>query len=406
MRTAVPKAPGPRVADIIRRYGRRFLRSHTANRRQRRIMAKMAACRTAQLGGHRRECRTCGHVDQAYNSCGDRHCNTCQAGKRAEWLAAREQDLLPVEYFHVVFTLPQALSPLALQNPRAVYGLLMASVAETLKHVGRQRLGAQLGILSVLHTWGQNLMHHPHVHAIVPGGGLNESGDRWISCPSGFFLPVRVLSTVFRAKFVAGLRKLHQAGKLSFHGRLLKLGQQDQFEQFLDALFKQAWVVYAKPPFGGPLQVLKYLARYTHRVAISNQRLLQVNDRNVAFRWKDYRRRSRSRSRMLTLTVEEFLRRFLLHVLPSRFVRIRQYGFLANGVRRRQLELCRKLLLANKRGEMLSSDSPQAVETINETATQDTGRLELLCPRCQSNHWLTTIMPRPIGVEASWHDTS
>ena len=304
----------------------------------------IAACRTAALGGHVEECDRCGHQQIAYNSCRNRHCPKCQATAAAQWLEAREAELLPVEYFHVVFTLPAALGPIALQNPRVVYGLLFRAAAETLQQIAAdpKHLGAEIGFLAVLHTWGQNLEHHPHVHCVVPGGGLSPDGSRWVACRPGFFLPVRVLSRVFRGKFLALLRAAFDQGKLSFHGKLGALADAGEFRRRLAASAQTEWVVYAKPPFGGPEQVLKYLARYTHRVAISNRRLVALEDGEVTFHWKDYAHGGGQKT--MTLKAIEFIRRFLLHVLPSGFVRIRHYGFLANRVCREKLALCRALL--------------------------------------------------------------
>lgn len=311
---------------------------------QKRVLQLLAACRTAALGGHIETCDQCGHRQPAYNSCRDRHCPKCQGAARAAWLDKRRDDLLPVDYFHVVFTIPAELAQIALQNKSVVYGILFATAAETLQEIAAdpKHLGAQVGCLCVLHTWGQNLMHHPHVHCVVPGGGLSPDGTSWISCRPGFFLPVRVLSRVFRGKFLQRLRQAYAAGELQFHGSLQALGTATGFARLLHESYKKEWVVYAKPPFGGSEQVLKYLARYTYRVAISNDRLLSLEQGQVTFRWKDYA--DGSRSKVMTLSADEFLRRFLLHVLPRGFVRIRHYGFLANCHRQEKLALCRKLL--------------------------------------------------------------
>lgn len=392
--------PALEVAEVVRRFNASFHRSHATSHRQRLVLDRLAACRTARMGGHRRRCAGCGHVEQAYNSCGDRHCNKCQAGRRAEWLTAREQDLLPVEYFHVVFTLPAELSPLALVNPAEIYDLLFQASAETLREVAARRLGARIGFLSVLHTWGQNLMHHPHVHVVVPGGGLSLDGDRWVACPAGFFLPVKVLSRVFRAKFAAGLRRLHRGEQLRFAGRTGPLADRSTFERFVEGLFEKPWVVYAKPPFGGPRQVLKYLARYTHRVAISNRRLRAIDDRTVTFAWKDYRRGSRQRQ--MTLTGEEFLRRLAMHVLPRGFVRLRQFGLLANGVRGQRLALCRRLLVEG--GQAVPEpesgaphdDADAAPGFATATVHDEAGKTAVPgCPKCGRRVWLVEVLPRP-----------
>lgn len=346
------------VADVFRSHGPAFLDEFGASlsSEQRRVLHDVAACRTAELGGHVEECDHCGHQRIAYNSCRNRHCPKCQATAAAQWMEARAAELLPVEYFHVVFTLPTGLGPIALQNPRMVYGILLRAAAETLQQVAAdpKRLGAEIGILAILHTWGQNLQHHPHVHCVVPGGGLSPDGSRWISCRPGFFLPARVLSRVFRGKFLALLRGAFDQGKLSFHGKLSALADAGEFQRRLSLAAETEWVVYAKPPFGGPEQVLKYLARYTHRVAISNRRLIDLEDDKVRFHWKDYAHGGGQKT--MTLKATEFIRRFLLHVLPSGFVRIRHYGFLANRVCQEKLALCRRLLGVETAPELIGSD--------------------------------------------------
>jgi hypothetical protein len=345
------------VAEVIRDHGDAFLDrcGDILSPEQRRVLHDVAACRTAALGGHVEECDRCGHRRIAYNSCRNRHCPKCQATAAAQWLEAQVANLLPVESFHVVFTLPAALGPIALQNPRVVYGVLFRAAAETLLQVAAdpKHLGAEIGFLAVLHTWGQNLQHHPHVHCIVPGGGLSPDGARWVACEPGFFLPVRVLSRVFRGKFLALLGNAFDRGKLSFHGKLRVLADAGAFQQRLIASAQAEWVVYAKAPFGGPEQVLKYLARYTHRVAISNRRLIAMEDDEVSFHWKDYAHGGGQKT--MTLKATEFIRRFLQHVLPAGFVRIRHYGFLANRVCREKLALCRALLGAETTPETVAS---------------------------------------------------
>ena len=303
---------------------------------------RILACRTARLGGHVDACDECGYQKISYNSCRNRHCPKCQGSAQATWLEARQVDVLPVPYAHVVFTLPQNLAPLALQNPKVVYGLLLRTVAHTLQEIALnpKHLGARLGFFAILHTWGQTLIHHPHVHCVVPAGGLAKDGS-WRPCRPGFFLPVRVLSRLFRGKFVAGLRDAFGEGRLELHGTLARYRPSSAFSGLLQEACRTEWVVYAKPPFEAPEHVLKYLARYTHRIAISNHRLMAVDDENVAFRYKDYRSR---RARSLSLSLGEFCRRFLLHVLPKGFVRIRYYGFLANAGRAHLLDLCRLAL--------------------------------------------------------------
>jgi Putative transposase/Transposase zinc-binding domain len=336
------------VADLVRRHGDRVLDTHRAwvTGVHRRVFRAIARCRTAALGGHRDRCEQCAQLAVSYNSCRDRHCPKCLTAVRNAWVAAREQELLPVGYVHLVFTMPEPLARLALVNKRVVYDLLFQAVAETLLQVARnpKRLGRAIGGLMVLHTWGQRLQHHPHVHCVVPMGGLAPDGTRWIHARPRFFLPIAVLRTLVRGKLVAGIRDAYRAGRLDFPGSLAPLRPTAAFGAFLRSLYRQPWVVYAKPPFGSPAHVLHYLARYTHRVAISNHRLVDVTDDTVSFRWKDYRHGSRVRT--LTLDVDEFLRRFLLHVLPKRFVRIRYFGFLASRCRTPQLAQCRQTLAA------------------------------------------------------------
>ncbi len=310
---------------------------------QRAVADRILACRTARLGGHVDACDECGYQQISYNSCRNRHCPKCQGSAQAGWLEARQADVLPVPYAHVVFTLPQTLAPLALQNPKVVYDLLLGTAARTLQEIASnpRHLGARLGFFAILHTWGQTLVHHPHVHCVVPAGGLAEDGCTWKPCRPGFFLPVRVLSRLFRGKFLAGLTQAFRNGRLELHGRLVPYQRPAAFNRLLHQARGAEWVVYAKPPFDGPEHVLNYLARYTHRVAISNHRLQHVDDQAVTFRYKDYRGH---RARSLTLPLGEFSRRFLLHVLPKGFVRIRYYGFLANGTRARLLSRCRDAL--------------------------------------------------------------
>jgi hypothetical protein len=338
--------PTLEVADILRTSGSSFWErygSHLALQ-HRKVMDAIVRCRTAALGGHRDQCLRCGHLAISYNSCRSRHCPKCQGNARARWLAARSAELLPVPYFHVVFTLPHELSSLVLQNKRLLYDLLFRSSAAALIEVARdpKHLGADIGLLSVLHTWGQNLQHHPHIHCVVPAGGLSLDGDRWVATSSRFLLPIHVLSRVFRGKFLAGLKHLLLQGKLQFHGSLLHLADRERFGQLLRQLYSKEWVVYAKPPFGGAEHVLHYLARYTHRVAISNHRLVAFADGRVSFRWKDYAQGAKQK--VMTVSADEFLRRFLLHVLPRGLGRIRHFGIFANRRRAASLLRCRTLL--------------------------------------------------------------
>jgi hypothetical protein len=340
--------PTLKVADILRVAGSSFLERHGSHHapQHRKVMDAIVRCRTAALGGHRDRCSGCGHQAISYNSCRNRHCPKCQGNARVRWLAARSAELLPVPYFHIVFTLPHELSTLVLQNKRLLYDLLFRTCAATLLEVARdpKHLGADIGLLSVLHTWGQNLQHHPHVHCVVPGGGLALDGTRWVAASSRFFLPVRVLSRVFRGKFTAALKQLLLQGKIEFHGSLKELAAPARFQRFLRQLFTKDWVVYAKPPFGGAEHVLNYLARYTHRVAISNHRLVGFKDDRVSFRWKDYAQASKQK--VMTVSADDFLRRFLIHVLPKGLVRIRHFGLFANRKRSASLLRCRLLLHA------------------------------------------------------------
>lgn len=336
--------PALELADIFRQHGEAYRQSHRLPRHQLRLMRAIQICRTATLGGHVDECDQCGRTRHSYNSCRNRHCPKCGSLARALWLNQRQGELLPVPYFHVVFTLPEAFADLALQNKKLLYDLLFRISAETLLTIARnpKHLGAEIGFFGILHTWGQNLLHHPHVHYVIPGGGIGPDHDRWESCRPGFFLPVRVLSAYFRRRFLEALEKLYGQGELLLTGTLAHLRDAQAFQQYLDPWRNADWVVYAKPPFGGPRQVLEYLGRYTHRVAISNHRLVSLQDGQVTFRWKDYRHEQRPR--LMTLGADEFIRRFLLHSLPDGFQRIRFSGFLANRHRRSKLALIHELL--------------------------------------------------------------
>ena len=340
--------PALEVADIFRAHGpawRDAQRGHLSLA-QLKVMSAITQCRTAALGGHVLRCDGCGTDSVSYNSCRNRHCPKCQSTAAQRWLDARQADLLPVEYFHVVFTLPAPIADIAYQNKAALYGLLFDVAAETLQRIAAdpKHLGASIGATLVLHTWGSALTHHPHVHGIVPGGGLAPDGTTWVACRPGFFLPVRVLSRLFRRRFLEELQRLHEAGRLQFFGEHAGLADAAQFKAWLAPLRKAEWVVYAKPPFAGPKAVLAYLSRYTHRVAISNSRLVAHDERGVTFRWKDYRDKGQTRHKVMTLPPEEFMRRFLLHVLPGGFHRIRHYGLLANGSRRADLARVREAL--------------------------------------------------------------
>jgi len=374
--------PALEVADIFRQYGDAYReRFGPLPPEQARVMRAIELCRTAALGGHVDRCDTCGHEAIAYNSCRNRHCPKCQSLAKAAWLEARRAELLPVEYYHVVFTLPGQLGPLALQNKRTLYNILFQSASRSLLEIGGdpRHLGAELGLVAVLHTWGQNLMHHPHLHCIVPGGGLSPGGRHWIGCRAGFFLPVRVLSARFRTIFLDGLRRAAGRGELAFHGNLEHLGAPEVFVALLEQCGKMDWVVYAKPPFGGPEKVLDYLGRYTHRIAISNHRLLELKDGRVSFTWKNYRQGGRRQ--VMTLEATEIIRRFLLHTLPDGFVRIRFYGLLANAHRAQKLARCRELLgLAEEEEEDGDRLKPDWVERLRAL----TGRDPLACPKCEA----------------------
>ncbi len=341
------KRPPWEVADIIRKSGRRFIDHFVKSLTwpQVKVLNAIERCRTAAMGGHRDQCERCGHQAISYNSCRNRHCPKCQTNARDKWLAARQQELLPVDYYHLVFSVPHTLVPLMWQNKKVLFKLLFEASAETLLEVAAdpKHIGAEIGFLSVPHTWSQTLQPHPHIHCVVPGGGLSPDHQHWIRAPNHFFLPVRVLSKVFRGKFVAGLQRAFRLKRLVFLGTCGSLAHPKAFSAFLRTLFRDDWVVYAKKPFGGPEHVLHYLARYTHRVAISNHRLIDVTDTQVTFRWKDYAHHSKRR--IMTLSHEEFLRRFLQHILPRGFPRIRYFGLFANRRRGALLPLCRTLLV-------------------------------------------------------------
>ena len=344
--------PGWEVADIVRAYGGAYRRTHTVLPAQMRALQAIEQCRTAALGGHVEGCDACGARRVAYNSCRNRNCPKCQASARAKWVAAQQALLLPIEYFHIVFTLPHTLNALVRVNPRRLYTLLFRAAAATLRCFAQdpRHLGAEIGLTAVLHTWGQNLSQHVHLHCVVTGGGLSPDGQRWVSAQHGFLFPVRALSKVFRGKFLAGLRKLRARGALRFAGQSAALADDQAWAHWLRTLHSTQWVVYAKQPFGGPECVLKYLGRYTHRVAIANQRIVSIDDGVVCFRWKDYAHHNQAK--VMSLPAEEFLRRFLLHVVPSGFVRIRHFGLLANRHRAAKLARCRMLLEPQAQGHI------------------------------------------------------
>jgi hypothetical protein len=342
------RRPGLEVADIFHRHGAAWRKANAGHLSlgQLKAMSAIESCRTAALGGHVEHCEDCGHSRIAFNSCRNRHCPKCQGAAARDWLAARQADLLPVGYFHLVFTLPAQIAPIAYQNKAVVYDLLFRTAAETLLTIAAdpQHLGARIGATAVLHTWGSAMTHHPHVHMIVPGGGISLDGSHWVLCRPGFLLPVRVLSRLFRRLFLTRLADAHMAGQLAFFGEIEGLGRRQAFTAHLAPLQKKKWFVYAKPPFAGPEAVLAYLARYTHRVAIANSRLVSLDERGVTFRYKDYRRNGRARFRTMTLKPNEFIRRFLLHVLPNGFHRIRHYGLLASATCKANIARARELI--------------------------------------------------------------
>ena len=392
---AGPMASGaPEVADVFRRYGDAYRQQHGASlsTAQLRAMSAIELCRTAALGGHVEQCDDCGATRISYNSCRNRNCPKCQSLARARWLADRQAELLDTQYFHVVFTTPDEIAVIAYQNKPAVYDILFRAAAETLRTIAADpaHLGAEIGFLTVLHTWGQNLLHHPHLHCLVPGGGISPDGSRWIACRLGFFLSVRVLSRLFRRLFLHYLEKAFVAGQLNFFSTLQPLQERSAFLRHLARVRMVEWVVYAKPPFAGPQQVLGYIGRYTHRIAISNNRLVSIDEGNVRFRWKDYRHGDRHGT--MTLTADEFIRRFLIHVLPNGFQRIRYYGFLCNRQRESKLACCRDLL------GMPQSEPAQApcpADDYRDLYETLTGTSLKLCPVCGHGHMLVIeVLPR------------
>ena len=390
--------PALEVADIVRAHGQEFRQAHATSlsTAQKRVLRAIETFRTAALGGHLERCDQCGHERNAYNSCANRHCPKCQSLPRAKWLEKRRAELLPCEYFHVIFTLPAALAPLALQNQRQMYGLLFRATAETLQGIAAdpKHLGAQIGFFSILHTWGQTLTVHPHLHCVVPGGGLSLDGSRWVACRRArFFLPVRVLSRRFRKLYLRYLEQAYAAGKLQFHGDLERLSQPQAFARHLAPLRKIEWVVYAKPPFGGPERVLDYLGRYTHRVAISNNRLQELKDGHVTFSYKDYK--DEHRQKLMTLSADEFLRRFLTHVLPDGFQRIRNYGLLGNRHRDEHLRRCRELL-------DVPAPAPPPQLDFRERYQQPTGHDLLECPVCQKGQMRRVGVLSTHAVTVGW----
>jgi len=380
------------VGDIFRTHWETFLQEHSASPQQCLVSRALQQCRTAALGGHAEKCDECGHERIAYNSCRNRNCPKCQSLARARWLEERKAELLPVHYFHVVFTVPDTIAAVSMHNQRVVYGILFAAVNDTLRTIAAdsRHLGAEIGFLSVLHTWGQNLLHHPHIHCVVPGGGLSLDGRRWVRARKKFFLPVRVLSRFFRHTFLAKLADAFEAGELEFFGAQAHLAEADAFRSWLNSHRKTEWVVYAKRPFGGPEQVLEYLGRYTHRIAISNHRLVDVGPTHVSFRWKDYRNGHGVRT--MNLHPHEFMRRFLLHALPRHFVRLRYGGFLANRHRRQKIELCRELLAVRSPAR---PHTPHLAMDWRERYELLTGQPIDLCPVCSTGRMVVVTFLLP-----------
>jgi hypothetical protein len=398
--------PKLEVADIFRRYGEAYRQHHGAamSTAQRRVMTAIELCRTAALGGHIERCDQCGHERNCFNSCRDRHCPKCQSLARVQWIKDRQSELLEVPYFHVVFTVPEEIAAIAYQNKKVVYDILFRVTAETLTTIAAdpEHLGAQIGFFAVLHSWGQNLQFHPHLHCVVPGGGLSPDGQRWICCRPNFFLPVRVLSHLFRRLFLESLQKAFDSGKLQLLGRLEPLRERGTFVRHCAELKEQEWVVYAKRPFAGPQQVLDYVGRYTHRVAISNNRLLNIEDDQVSFQWKDYR--TGGQVKTMTLSADEFIRRFLLHVLPNGFQRIRYYGFLGNRYRQQKLQQCRRLL-GMQMPDLHPALPPE--QDYRDRYENLTGCSLRQCPQCQRGRMvLIATLPAcsdsfPVGIDSS-----
>jgi hypothetical protein len=398
--------PKLEVADIFRRYGEAYRQQHGASlsTAQRRVMTAIEVCRTAALGGHLEQCDCCSHERPCYDSCRDRHCPKCQSLARAAWVEQRTSEVLATHYFHVVFSVPEQIAAIAYQNKDLVYGILFRATAETLSTIAAdpKHLGAEIGFFAVLHSWGQSLLYHPHLHCVVPGGGIGADGTRWISCRPNFFLPVRVLSRLFRRLFLQYLQESFDVGKLQFFCSLQALQDRQAFTRHLDLVRNLEWVVYAKPPFAGPQQVVDYVGRYTHRVAISNHRLVDIEEGQVKFNWRDYR--DNHQQKTMTLSVDEFIRRFLLHVLPRGFHRIRYYGFLGNRHRKEKLERCRQLLGMAPPKE--SSPKPATPEDYRDRYERLTGRSLRECPVCHRGRMITVTILVQVRSSPALQDTS
>jgi hypothetical protein len=377
------------VADIFCKYGHAYRVFHRMPLNHIRTMRAIERCRTAELGGHVDECNCCGRIRISYNSCRNRHCPKCQFLKKEKWLEERKEDLLPVPYFHVVFTIPAILKPIALRNKRVLYNILFRCVSETLFELAAdpKHLGGQIGFISILHTWGQNLMDHPHIHCIVTGGGLSRDATRWLSCRKRFFIPVKVLSRLFRGKVLFYLKKSREKGELKFPGTIAKL--QDQFAALLADLYQMEWVVYSKPPFKDAEMLIDYLGRYTHRIAIGNHRILKMQDGHVFFLWRDYA--DGNKKKIMKLEASEFIRRFLLHVLPEKFVKVRYYGLLANRKSDTMLSRCRRLLACSSKPK---NGSPS--ETWQEFLLRTCGLDLLTCPYCKKGRMIKKEVLLPV----------
>jgi len=383
--------PSLEVADIFHRHGQVWRQSHHGHisLAQLKVMSAIERCRSAALGGHVLFCQACDHQQIAYNSCRNRHCPKCQASAAHRWLDARQTDLLPVDYYHLVFTLPESISDLALQNKNVIYNLLFQAAAQTLQIIAKdpKHLGAKIGVTLVLHTWGSAMTHHPHVHGVVTGGGLSVAGERWVACKPGFFLPVRVLSRLYRRLFLEKLTQAYQLNQLQFFAEQQTIKEEKQFMDWIKSLSQIEWVVYAKRPFAGPAAVLAYLSRYTHRIAIANSRLLSMDEKGITFKWKDYRLKGAKQYQAMRLTADEFIRRFLIHVLPSGFHRIRHYGLIANANRKDNLVRARKLLRVNE------AECPAHEETADKHQSEEQ-EATYICPDCGAPMTIIETFPR------------
>ena len=370
------------VADIIREYGEDYKRKHKLPSQMVKAINAIESCRTSKLGGHIDECDNCGHIKISYNSCRNRHCPKCQGLAKERWLTDRKMDLLPIQYFHMVFTIPDALNPMTLRNQKEIYSILFKSVSETLIELGKnpKYLGADIGFIGILHTWGQNLMDHPHIHCIAPGGGLSFDAKRWISTREEFFIPVKVLSRLFRGKFLFYLKDAYRKERLKFPGNIKELSKGRDFNEFMDSLYKKEWVAYSKPPFKNAEHVLEYLGRYTHRVAISNNRIAGIEDRRVTLKYRDYK--DGNKNKLMTIEAHEFIRRFLLHILPDKFVKIRHYGILSNRNKRTKLKICKEIL-------GISTKETKKKQSWQELLIELTGKDPRKCPCCGIGKMIT-----------------